>query len=116
VYNLGTLEEVADLYRAATSLGKRPPGSMNDLSRNRDTFLLGYRALEKGEIVVYWGVTMTPGDKPTEEVLAYKSDVPAVGGPVLLANGTIQTMTPAQFQAAPKPAGPTSAKAVAKSS
>ena len=116
IYDLGSLEEVADLYRAASSVGKKPPTSMGDLARNRDTFFLGYNALDKGEVIAYWGVAMIPGDQPTEEILAYKADVPSKGGAVLMANGTVKKMTAAEFQAAPKPSKPTSAKAAGKSS
>jgi hypothetical protein len=112
LYNVGTLEEVGELYRSAGARKKQPPTSKADLARNRDLFLGGYQALDRGEIIVYWGVSVSPGDETgkSDVVLAYKSDVPTNGGPVLLKNLTIKTMTAEQFQAAPKPPGPTSAK------
>lgn len=109
-YGTGALEEVGELYRSAGARNKKPPASMKDLERSRDTFLLGYNAIQDGEVIVYWGVSVTSGDEATDEILAYKSDVPTKGGPVLLKNGTIKTMTADEFKAAPKPAGPTSAK------
>ncbi|WP_168221819.1 hypothetical protein [Aquisphaera giovannonii] len=39
------------------------------------------------------------------EVLAYGKDVPTAGGPVLLLNRSIRTMTREEFKAAPRPAG-----------
>jgi hypothetical protein len=118
IYNFGTLEEVGGLYLSASNLKKKPPTSIKDLAKNRDVFMNGYNALERGEVVVYWGVTATPGDPAgtADEVLAYKADVPTNGGPVLLKNLTIKTMTAEQFRAAPKPAGPTSSKAAGESS
>ncbi len=97
-YNLGTLEEVGDLYRSVAGGGKAAPKSIKDLARNKDLFLSGYNAVDKGEIVVNWGVTPVPGETATDEILAYKSDVPTAGGPVLLKNGTIKTITAAEFK------------------
>lgn len=107
-FDAGSLEEVGELYRATVARLRKPPGSLKDLAGGRDMFLLGYNAIARGEVVVYWGVTPAPGDRPTDEVLAYKADVPAAGGPVLLTNTTIRPMTAEQFRAAPKPPGRTS--------
>ena len=104
VYNQATLEEVSDLYRSASSARKKPPESIIDLARNRDLFMNGYKALEQGEIIAYWGVALTPGVEGStpEEVLAYKADVPTKGGPVLLKDGTVKTMTAEEFKTAKK--------------
>ena len=83
IYNTATLEEVGDLIRSATGANKKPPGSLKDLARNRDLFMNGYTALEKGDIIAYWGVAPLQGDEKagSDEVLAYKSDVPSKGWP-----------------------------------
>jgi hypothetical protein len=108
--NTGALEEVGELYRSVGAVKKKPPTSMKDLERSRDVFLLGYRAIEQGDVIVYWGVSVLSGDQTTDEILAYTAEVPTKGGPVLLKNGTVKTMTADEFKAAPKPAGPTSSK------
>lgn len=105
VYDFGTFEEVAGLYRSATGIKKKPPASLADLARSRDMFLNGYRAIEKGDIIVIWGVTTTAEDSPSDEVLAYKSDVPTNGGPVLMKNLTMKKMSADEFKNAPKASG-----------
>lgn len=107
-FDAGMLEEVGELYRTTASRLRRPPGSLKDLAGGKEMFLLGYNAVARGDIVVYWGVTPAPGDQPTDEVLAYKADVPTAGGPALLTNTTIRPMNADQFRAAPKPPGKTS--------
>jgi hypothetical protein len=113
VYNFGTLEEVGGIYRSATNIKKKPPTSLADLSRSRDVFLNGYNSIEKGEIIVVWGVEVTGEDIPTDEILAYKSDVPTSGGPVLLKNLTMKKMSADQFKSA-KLAGTETSAASAK--
>src|SRR5262245_46886550 len=89
-YETGSLEEVGELYRSAGNSLKKPPASLKDLARGRDAFMLGYKAVEQGEVIVYWGVTVTPDDaSAADEILGYKADVPTKGGPVLLKNCTI---------------------------
>ncbi|WP_165072928.1 hypothetical protein [Paludisphaera rhizosphaerae] len=106
-YDMGSLDEVADLYNSAYNAKKKPPASIKDFVRG-DLFVGGMNAIKKGEVVVYWGVTPTPGE-PTQEILAYKADVPEKGGYVLLKDLTTKAMTADEFKAAPKPSGPTSA-------
>jgi hypothetical protein len=110
VFDAGNLEDVGGLYRSATNIKKTPPKAIGDLIKKRDVFMAAYNAIDKGDVIVYWGVTMVGGDEggDSAEVLAYKSNVPEVGGPVLLKNGTVVKMTADQFKAAPKPSGPTS--------
>lgn len=115
-FDLGSLEEVGDLYNSVSSALKKPPASLKDLSRNKDIFLVGYNAIANGDVVVYWGVKVTPGAESTDadEILAYKSEVPTTGGAVLMANLTTKKMSPDEFKAAPKPSGPISAPATGK--
>ncbi|MDG3007838.1 hypothetical protein [Paludisphaera mucosa] len=106
-YDIGSLDEVGDLYLSSYNTKKKPPVSMKDLNK-ADLFVGGANALRKGEIIVYWGVAPTP-EEPSTEILAYKADVPTKGGYVLLKDMTTKTMSAEEFQAAPKPTGPTSA-------
>ena len=83
---------------------RRGPAKADDLARYQVGFPLGYRAVQSREIVVFWGATM-PGEGEggkTEAVVGYEKKVPSEGGFVLLHNGTVKEMSPAEFQAAPK--------------
>src|SRR5262249_40728082 len=76
---------------------------------------MGMGAIESGDVIVRFGAALPdtgeePGKGPGDEVLAYHKDVPTSGGPVLMLNRTIRTMTPEEFQAA-KLAGNTSSSA-----
>lgn len=115
-FDLGALEEVGDLYNSVSNANKKPPASLKDLARNRDIFLVGYNAIAKGDVIVFWGVNVTPGADSTasDEILAYKSEVPTSGGAVLMKNLAARKMTADEFKAAPKPPGPTSAPAAGK--
>jgi hypothetical protein len=104
VYDFGTMEEVAGIYRSAMGVKKKPPAGLADLARSRDMFLNGYKAIEKGDIIVMWGVTPLPEDSATDEILAYKSDAETNGGPVLLKNLTMKKMSADAFKSAPKAA------------
>ncbi len=106
-FDFGTIEEVNTLYRSATSLKKSPPTSLKDLTARSALFGSAYQAIEKGDIVVYWGVDTGSAGQGAggAEILAYKSDVPTNGGPVLLTDGTIKKISADEFKAAPKPAG-----------
>jgi len=113
-YEVGSLDEVGQLYSSSYAVTKKAPKSLKNLVR-ADVFAGGFESIKKGEIIVYWGVTPTTSDAADAgEVLAYKADVPEKGGYVLLKDLTMKTMTPAEFQAAPKPPGPTSAETKAE--
>jgi hypothetical protein len=61
-------------------------------------------ALQSGKYILYMDVDVAKlpaGSGNT--VLAYEADVPAAGGPVLMADGSIRQMTAAEFSAATKP-------------
>jgi hypothetical protein len=61
------------------------------------------QGMATGKYVVYLNVNqaqLTQGTSGT--VLAYYKDVPGAGGPVVMADGTVKSMTKEEFQAAPK--------------
>lgn len=114
-YDMGSLEEVGQLYVSAFNAKKKPPASLKDCPK-ADLFIGGVNAIKNGEVVVYWGVAPTPGDAAAageNEIIAYKADVPEKGGYVLLKDMNVKIMTPEEFKAAPKPSAPTSADAKA---
>ncbi len=102
------LKDVGEVYRLSTIQNKKPPASMKQL-RNGSEFPNGYRAIESGDVIVVYGTPVANTDEepsPTAEeggILAYGKAVPESGGPVLMANRSIKTMTASEFQAvAPK--------------
>ncbi len=114
-YDMGSLEEVGQLYVSAYNTKKKAPASLKDCPK-ADLFMSGVNAIKNGEVVVYWGVVPTPGDAATAGenlIVAYKADVPEKGGYVLLQDMNIKAMTADEFKAAPKPSTPTSAEAPA---
>jgi hypothetical protein len=99
---LGGLQRVYDLIqRAAASLG-RPPSRLEDLSRYKASYPLGYKVVKSGKIEVRWGTKLKDEGESgkDEEVLAYEKDASTQGGYVLLSAGTIKKMSASEFQAA----------------
>lgn len=95
------LKNIGTAYQVAANLGK-PPASIADLDPNdiRQQVPL----LKDGTLVILWG--SDPQNAPggaSNTVLGYVKDVPENGGVVLMLDGTVRpTMTPAEFNAAPK--------------
>jgi hypothetical protein len=101
------LADVGELLRSYQVQNNKAPLALNDVQAMEMMAPLGLQAVKEGKILVYWGVTLPdtneePGQSSAAEVLAYYKEVPEKGGPVLLKNRTITTMTAAEFQAAPK--------------
>ena len=57
------------------------------------------KLISGGQCVVVWGCGIKSG---SSAVLAYGKDAETKGGPVLLQDGTVKSMTAAEFAAAPK--------------
>ena len=94
------LKEIQDIYQLFIKNHQRPPTQMSDLaSRQYEGIYPGaVHSLKQGKYVVVWGVK----DKDSGTVLAYEKDAPTKGGPVVMADGTVKTMTAEQLQAALK--------------
>ena len=81
----------------------KPPAGPEDLApllAGEDRLL---QALRQGQYVFIYKASlakMTAGTSNT--VLAYEKDAPTKGGLVAMADGSVKTMTPQEFQAAPK--------------
>jgi hypothetical protein len=93
------LKELADMYRYLDYSKLPPPKKLDDLNDSFDAIPNAYHRIKSDEIVVVWGVGFS---KDSEQVLAYDKKAPTDSGPVLLRNGTVKTMTAAEFKAAPK--------------
>jgi hypothetical protein len=92
------LAEIYECYSMHIKSNQRPPKQLSDLKGYRGINPAGIDALEKGDYIAVWGVN----EKDPKTVLAYEKDAPKQGGAVLMADGTIKTMTADELQAAIK--------------
>src|SRR6516162_3354101 len=79
---LGVLQEVNELLRAAAGAARRPPARLADLDRHRSLFPRAYEGVKSGDVVVLWGAAQKgEGESGKDEaVVAYEKAVPADGG------------------------------------
>ena len=101
------LFQVGEMYRTYQTSKNHPPVKFADLQPMRALSGNAYEALQKGEIVLYYGMPMTDlkeelGTPSSDVILAYKKEVPQSGGKVLFLDRHTKTMTPEEFKAAPK--------------
>lgn len=94
------LNDFYDLYTTYLKQHQQPPRQFSDLNKQEyETISPGaIAAVKSGKYVVVWGVS----DKGSGTVLAYAKDAPAQGGLVLMADGTINTMSAEELTAALK--------------
>lgn len=97
------LNDVAEIYRVYTFNKKKPPAKLADLRPFEQMSPLGLKAIEDGSVIVRFGAVMNHVDEglstdPDDEVLAYAKEVPQQGGPVLMLNRRVKTMTAEEFQ------------------
>jgi hypothetical protein len=90
------------MYRGGKASQGQIPARLADLKKYQQMYADGYRALEHGECVVFWGLDLNSA-ADNAVILAYEKTTPQSGGSVLFADGTVQEMTPAEFRTAPKP-------------
>jgi hypothetical protein len=99
--SIAELGEFYEVYMLYAKNNQRPPNGASDLKEYQKLYPTGMQAVQKGDFVVVWA---TPtGSSGT--VLAYKKDAPKQGGAVLMADGTIKTMSAEDLQAALKTKG-----------
>jgi hypothetical protein len=84
----------------------QPPSRIEDLAPFYENDAAVTAAVKDGTFVVFWNSDyrkMTKGTSNT--ILAYHKDAKDKGGLVLLADGSVKTMSPKEFNAAPKANG-----------
>jgi hypothetical protein len=101
----GALGQVGNLLLYYQSAKNKPPEKLADLASVKQMGTNGYEAIRDGQIVLRYGASLPdtkeePGGAPSDEVVAYQSQVPESGGKVLLLNRTVKTMTADQFKSA----------------
>jgi hypothetical protein len=90
------LGEIYDSYMFYLKVNERAPTDLSQIDVQEEASTAGNRALREGKYKVAWGVN----DKSAGTILAYGAEAADKGGAVLMANGTVKTMTAAQFNAA----------------
>jgi hypothetical protein len=95
------LREVWQMYKDHLDARKRPPAKLQDLIPYEPAAINGFGALRDDRVVLLWGATGLTAGQPAR-VLAYDKEVPEKGGPVLLQDGTVKTMSADEFKSAPK--------------
>lgn len=94
------LTQLHDMYMAYVKRNEQPPREFADI--NQKTYEMPYpeafRAVKSGKYVVLWGVS----GKDSGKVLAYDKEAPDNGGLVVMADGTVKTMTADELKAAIK--------------
>jgi hypothetical protein len=101
------LKLVGLAYHSYQDNNIKPPSGVADLLPLLSSEPDAAQALQSGEFVILWGAKV-PQDFPqgtSVTVLGYDKDVPTKGGLVLLGDGSVQNMTLAEFNAAPRPKG-----------
>jgi hypothetical protein len=93
------LEELGQALKTLADEGKRPPAKAADLEPIEPLMPTAGPAIRNGELTYLWGAAYAAG---SDRVAAHEKKVPAEGGYVLLQDGTVKTMTAAEFQSAPK--------------
>ena len=99
---VSTLRDVDGMIRMANGKKITKP---QELSQFENSFPVGTKSVKSGDVVVLWGVKMAneDGTGVTGELVAYEKKVPAEGGYALFQDGNVKKLTPAEFEAAPKP-------------
>jgi hypothetical protein len=101
------LKQVALEYHMYIEDNKKPPATINELISHLQKSGLGspdlINGLNSGKYVFYMGVEVTKLPDSGHTVLGYESAVPTSGGQVVMADGSVTTMTAAEFNTATKP-------------
>jgi glycerol-3-phosphate dehydrogenase len=94
-------QEIYRVYQHFIKSQEKPPAEMSEIATTQYEMLYPatLKSLQDGKFVVVWNVNT----KDARTVLAYDKDAAEKGGAVLMANGTVKTMTAREF-AAVKPA------------
>lgn len=95
------LGDLAELLKGVAVQKGRPPAREADLSQYEAINLSATMAIARNEVIYVWGSGIVSG---SQAVIAHEKDAATAGGYVLLQDGTVKSMTAAEFAAAPKAA------------
>ncbi len=97
-----TAEDVARMLKTFAEEKNRPPAGLGDLAGMDGPHPLGYPAVARGEYVLFYKVPLATGPEAAKTVLGYHKDAPTQGGLVIMQDGSLQTLSTAEFQSARK--------------
>ena len=80
----------------------KAPNAIADFGELGNSFDGGMWTLRTNKVIYIWGAPLTPAG---HAVIAYEAQTPESGGEVLLEDGTVKSVTTAEFAAAPKATG-----------
>jgi hypothetical protein len=92
------LTEIHQMYVLWFKRNPAPPKQLSDFEKTEFemAYPVGYKALKDGKVIGVYGVSGT--DSSTLQ--AYAKDVPTQGGLVVMADGTIKTMSADELKTA----------------
>jgi hypothetical protein len=95
------LKDVHEIYLYYIKNEQKGPTKLADLvtAESAQIFPAAANALKGGKYLMVWGVN----SKDSGTLLAYEKEVPTQGGTVLMADGSLRTMSAEEFKAAKKP-------------
>lgn len=88
------LKELGEVYKYIATQKGRYPTKPSDLDEYSGALPSAHPLVNDGTIVVNWGVRYSANGK---QVLAYEKDAKSKGGQVLLQNGEVRLMKPAEL-------------------
>lgn len=94
------MKELGLVYEYIASNRFPAPRGLDDLNEYEASLPVAYSKIQSGDYVVLWGVGLNAS--AANVVLAYEKDAATQGGLVLMLDGTVKTLSAAEFQAAPK--------------
>ena len=97
-----SFQQMAKVYEYLVYSKFPPPKRPADFEAYVDTMPTAFDRIQKGELVVAWGVAKSTAPAVGQQVLVYEKKTPTEGGAVLLRDGTVKAMTPEEFSKAPK--------------
>ena len=96
------LQELVKVYEYIEYSKFPLPRKLADFDQHWDNMPNAYSRIQSGEYVLAWGVGASKAPGAGQQILAYEKKAATEGGAVLLRDGTVKTMTAAEFSAAPK--------------
>jgi hypothetical protein len=100
------LKQIGLAYHNYAATNGKPPAKAEDLAPFYENDAAITAALREGQYVIFWNASfqkMTQGTSNT--ILGYEKATPDQGGLVLMADGSVKTMTAKEFKEAPKADG-----------
>jgi hypothetical protein len=94
------LKGIHEIYMMYVKKNQAPPKQFSDINQPAysEIYSGAFNGIKDGNYIVVWGVSGTDGGT----VLAYPKDAPEKGGPVVMADGKVKTMTADELKAAIK--------------